>query len=100
MRDEQEKSARLAARAAAAAAAKQLATTDTVAIPNTEASTEANEKAALIAAAIARAREQQVTATPQNMQQLSAEQLAEISAIEARRAEIREQAKPHLPPDA
>ncbi|MBK9625367.1 MAG: electron transport complex subunit RsxC [Rhodocyclaceae bacterium] len=100
VRDEQEKSARLAARAAAAAAAKQLATTDTVAIPNTEASTEANEKAALIAAAIARAREQQVTATPQNMQQLSAEQLAEISAIEARRAEIREQAKPHLPPDA
>lgn len=99
VRDEQEKSARLAARAAAAAAAKQLAATENVEIPNTETSSEANEKAALIAAAIARAREQQSSATPQNTQQLSAEQLAEISAIEARRAEIREQAKPHLPPD-
>ncbi len=104
VRDEQEKSARLAARAAAAAAAKQLATmvvtTDAAEISTAETSNEANEKAALIAAAIARAREQQGTTTPQNTQQLSAEQLAEISAIEARRAEIREHAKPHLPPDA
>jgi hypothetical protein len=36
---------------------------------------------------------------PENTGDLSPEQQAEIAAIEARRAEIREQAKPHLRQD-
>jgi electron transport complex protein RnfC len=100
VREEQEKTARLAARAAAATAAKQLAAMDAVEIPVSVSSDASDTKAALIAAAIARTQEQQSNANPINTNQLSSVQLAEIDAIEARRAEIREQAKPHLPPDA
>ena len=56
-------------------------------------------KHALIAAALERAKAQKEQAHPENTSNLSTEQQAEIAAIEARRAEIREQAKPHLRAD-
>ena len=95
-REKQEKAARLAAKtaagrekaAAALAVAEKPATT-----PEDEA------KKALIAAALERAREQKEHAHPENTANLTPEQQAEVAAIEARRAEIRELAKPHLPPD-
>ncbi|PKO83259.1 MAG: electron transport complex subunit RsxC [Betaproteobacteria bacterium HGW-Betaproteobacteria-11] len=95
-RDKQEKSARLAAKTAAGrerAAAALASVTQTEAAPSP--ATEARK--ALIAAALERTRAQQVT--PANTTDLAPEQQAEIAAIEARRAEIREQARPHLPPD-
>ncbi len=63
------------------------------------ASPDQDAKKALIAAAMARARKQQAAAAPENMKDLSPGQLADIDSIETRRAEIREIAKPHLPPD-
>jgi electron transport complex protein RnfC len=95
-REKQEKAARLAAKtaagrekaAAALAEAEKPATT-----PEEEA------KHALIAAALERAKAQKARAQPENTTDLTPEQQAEIAAIEARRAEIREVAKPHLPND-
>ena len=92
-REKQEKAAKLAAKtaagrekaAAALAEAEKPATTP-----------EEDAKRALIAAALERARAQEVH--PENISHLTPEQEAEIAAIEARRAEIREMAKPHLPP--
>ena len=60
---------------------------------------EEEAKHALIAAALERAKAQKEQAHPENTSNLSPEQQAEIAAIEARRAEIREQAKPHLRAD-
>ena len=93
-REKQEKAAKLAAKtaagrekaAAALAEAEKPATTP-----------EEDAKKALIAAALERARAQQVH--PENTSHLTPEQEADIAAIESRRAEIREMAKPHLRPD-
>ncbi|OHC65710.1 MAG: electron transport complex subunit RsxC [Rhodocyclales bacterium RIFCSPLOWO2_02_FULL_63_24] len=92
-REKQEKAAKLAAKtaagrekaAAALAEAEKPATTP-----------EEDAKKALIAAALERARAQQAQARPENTDNLTPEQQAEVAAIEARRAEIREMAKPHV----
>ena len=60
---------------------------------------EEDAKKALIAAALERARAQKEQVHPENTTGLTPEQQAEVAAIEARRAEIREQAKPHLRQD-
>ena len=54
---------------------------------------------ALIAAALERARADKAQVQPENTVNLTPEQQAEVSAIEARRAEIREMAKPQLRQD-
>jgi electron transport complex protein RnfC len=95
-REKQEKAAKLAAKtaagrekaAAALAEAEKPATTP-----------EEDAKKALIAAALERARAQKEKVHPENTTGLTPEQQAEVAAIEARRAEIREQAKPHLRQD-
>ncbi len=95
-REKQEKAAKLAAKtaagrekaAAALAEAERPATTP-----------EEDAKKALIAAALERARAQKEQVHPENTTGLTPEQQAEVAAIEARRAEIREQAKPHLRQD-
>jgi len=101
-REAQEKAARLAARTAAgrAAATNALAmapVATSAATPATEPAQTPSPQAALIAAALERARAQQ--SQPANTTNLTPEQQAEIAAIEARRAQIRAQAHPHLPPD-
>jgi electron transport complex protein RnfC len=101
-REQQEKAARLAAKTAAGRE-KAAAALASVAQPESTAAASPEEaaKKALIAAALERARAQQVQ--PANTTGLTPEQEAEIAAIEARRTalreEIREQARPHLPPD-
>ena len=92
-REKQEKAAKLAAKTAAGRekAAAVIATAEkAVATPEQEA------QKALIAAALERAREQKEQVHPENTANLTPEQQAEVAAIEARRAEIREMAKPHL----
>lgn len=101
-REAQEKAARLAARTAAgrAAATNALATASDAAsadVTTIEPAQAPSPQAALIAAALERARAQQTQ--PANTTNLTPEQQAEIAAIETRRAQIREQAHPHLPPD-
>lgn len=101
-REAQEKAARLAARTAAgrAAVTNALATAPdaaSAAAPAAGPAQTPSPQAALIAAALERARAQQTQ--PANTTNLTPEQQAEIAAIEARRAQIREQAHPHLPPD-
>ena len=98
-REEKEKTARLAARAAAAADAKAQAGADMTAPANASDPSGGDTAKALIAAALARVRQKNGDLSPKNTDHLTAEQLADIAQIEARRAEIREQAKPHLPPD-
>lgn len=93
-REKQEKAARLAAKTAAG---REKATAALAEAEKPAATPEEDAKKALIAAALERARAQQ--AAPQNTDALTPAQQAEIAAIEARRAEIREQAKPHLPAD-
>ncbi len=91
-RDKQEKAAKLAAKTAAGrekaaavlAGAEKPATTP-----------EQQAKKALIAAAMERVRAQKALIQPENTINLTPEQEAEVAAIEARRAEIREMAKPH-----
>ena len=101
-REAQEKAARLAARTAAgrAAVTNALATAPDAASAAAPAAGPApmpSPQAALIAAALERTRAQQTQ--PANTTNLTPEQQAEIAAIETRRAQIREQAHPHLPPD-
>lgn len=93
-REKQEKAAKLAAKTAAGRekAAAALAEAEK---PATTPAEEA--KKAMIAAALERARAQEVH--PENTSHLTPEQQADIAAIEARRAEIREMAKPHLRTD-
>ncbi len=96
LREEQEKqehAAKLAAKAAARRAKSAAAAADAT---KSVANTEQEAKKALIAAALERAREQKVQVQPENTRNLTPEQEAEVAAIEARRAEIREMAKPHL----
>ena len=95
-REKQEKAAKLAAKTAAGrekAAAAKAEAEKPAATPEEEA------KKALIAAALERARAQKEQVQPENTVNLTPEQQAEVAAIEARRAEIREMAKPHLRQD-
>lgn len=103
-REKQERAAKLAAKTNAnreeAAAIKAASTSVSALVTGTHHNEPtADTKKALIAAALARARAQQPAAAPDNTQNLTPEQQAEIKDIEARRAEIREMAKPHLPDD-
>jgi electron transport complex protein RnfC len=99
-REKAEKAAKLAAKAAEtkaklAAQAAAPAVSDTTATP----AAAGDDKKALIAAALARAQAQKAAVHPENVEQISPETQAEIADIEARRAKIREMAKPHLPED-
>ena len=108
-REQQEKAARLAAKTAASRAAllanmaennpvsNATLVSENISGATTPAKPAASTPAELIAAALARARAQDTEA--KNTTHLSSAQQAEIDAIEARRAEIRAQAQPHLPPD-
>jgi electron transport complex protein RnfC len=95
-REKQEKAAKLAAKTAAGREKAAAALADAEKPARTP---EEEAKHALIAAALERAKAQKEQAHPENTSNLSPEQQAEIAAIEARRAEIREQAKPHLRAD-
>jgi electron transport complex protein RnfC len=95
-REKQEKAAKLAAKTAAGrekAAAAVAEAAKPAATPEEEA------KKALIAAALERARAEKAQVHPENTVDLTPEQQADVAAIEARRAEIREMAKPQLRPD-
>ena len=81
-RERQEKADRLVAKAAALSS-QSLARQDGVP-PSTDQAAIADKKA-LIAAAIARAQQQKAQVKPANTAQLTAEQLAQIAQIEARR---------------
>ena len=95
-REKAEKAAKLAAKTAAGREKAAAALAD-AAKPST--SPEEDAKKALIAAALEKAKAQREATAAQNTDNLTPEQQAEIAAIEARRAAIREQAKPHLPKD-
>jgi Na+-translocating ferredoxin:NAD+ oxidoreductase subunit C len=95
-REKQEKAAKLAAKTAAGRE-KAAAALAEAAKPG--ATPEEDAKKALIAAALERARAQKEQVHPENTADLTPEQQAEVAAIEARRAEIREMAKPHLRQD-
>lgn len=95
-REKEEKAAKLAAKTAAGRekAAAVLAEADKPA-----ATAEEDAKKALIAAAMERARAQKELVHPENVSNLTPEQQGEVTAIEGRRAEIREMAKPQLRPE-
>lgn len=98
-REEREKAEKAAKLAAKTAAGREKAAA-AIAVAEKPATTrEEDAKKALIAAALERARLQKEQAQPENVSNLTAEQQAEIAAIEGRRAEIREMAKPHLRQD-
>ncbi|KAF0164854.1 MAG: electron transport complex protein RnfC [Rhodocyclaceae bacterium] len=95
-REKEEKAAKLAAKTAAGrekAAATLAVAEKPAATPEDEA------KKALIAAALERAKAQKEQVHPGNVSNLTPEQEAEVAAIEVRRTEIREMAKPHLRQD-
>ncbi len=95
-REKQEKAAKLAAKTAAG---REKAAAALAEVAKPARTPEEEAKQALIAAALERAKAQKDQAHPENTGNLTPEQQAEIAAIEARRAEIREQAKPHLRQD-
>ena len=99
LRDEREKQEKAAKLAAKTAAGREKAAAALAAAERPAETPAEDAKKALITAALERARAQQAEAAPTNTTDLTPEQQAEIAAIEARRAEIREMAKPHLPPD-
>jgi electron transport complex protein RnfC len=83
-REKQEKAAKLAAKAAET---KAKLAQEATASDRTGAAAESDAKKALIAAAMAKAKEQQATATPRNTETLTPEQQAQIDEIEARHAQ-------------
>jgi electron transport complex protein RnfC len=95
-REKQEKAAKLAAKTAAG---REKAAAAVAEAQKPAATPEEDAKKALIAAALERARAQKEQVQPENTVNLTPEQQAEVAAIEARRAEIREMAKPHLRQD-
>lgn len=99
MREEREKAEKAAKLAAKTAAGREKAAAALADAAKPASTPEEDAKKALIAAAMAKAKAQKEAATVHNTDNLTPEQQAEIAAIEARRAEIREQAKPHLPND-
>jgi Na+-translocating ferredoxin:NAD+ oxidoreductase subunit C len=116
-REKAEKAAKLAAKAAetkaklaaqattAAPAAEKTGAGDALQpVPGGDTATTAqqapaDDKKALIAAAMARAAAQKGAVRPENTEQLSPQTQAEIADIDARRAQMRETAKPHIPED-
>ncbi|HZW26021.1 MAG TPA: electron transport complex subunit RsxC [Gallionella sp.] len=92
-REKQEKAERLAAKEKAALAAKTVEPLPVATNPDAAPENTAQMK---IQAAIDHAREQAAAIQPKNTENLSAEQLAEIADIEARRARIRELAQSHV----
>ena len=92
-REKQEKADRLAAKEKAAAKPVE----PPVVATNPDAAPE-NTAQMKIQAAIEHAKEQAAAIKPKNTENLSAEQLAEIAEIEARRARIRELAKSDVEP--
>ncbi|MBK9021334.1 MAG: electron transport complex subunit RsxC [Sulfuritalea sp.] len=95
-REKAEKAAKLAAKTAAGREKAAVA----IAVAEKPATTpEEDAKKAMIAAALERAKAQKEQAHPENVSDLTPEQQAEIAAIENRRAEIREMAKPHVRQD-
>jgi electron transport complex protein RnfC len=99
MREEREKAEKAAKLAAKTAVGREKAAAALADAAKPSTSPEDDAKKALIAAAMEKAKAQKAAAAAQNTDNLTPEQQAEIAAIEARRAEIREQAKPHLPND-
>ncbi|MCX7156523.1 MAG: electron transport complex subunit RsxC [Rhodocyclales bacterium] len=95
-REKQEKAAKLAAKTAAG---REKAAAAIAEAAKPAATPEDDTKKALIAAALERAKAQKEQVHPGNVSNLTPEQEAEVTAIEARRAEIREMAKPHLRQD-
>lgn len=98
-REEREKAEKAAKLAAKTAAGREKAAAAIAVAEKPATSPEEDAKKALIAAALERARAQKEQAHPENVTDLTPEQQAEIAAIEGRRAEIREMAKPHLRQD-
>jgi H+/Na+-translocating ferredoxin:NAD+ oxidoreductase subunit C len=103
-REKKEKAEKLAAKAQAAraqAALDQAQRAELAAAPAVEgaATSEADARKALIAAALARAQAKKSDAAPKNVDQLTPEQLHQINEIEARRAKIRELARNPLEPE-
>jgi electron transport complex protein RnfC len=91
-RDKQEKGAKLAAKTAAG---REKAAIAAAAAEKSTLTPEQKAKKALIAAAVERVRAQKALIQPENTVNLTPEQEAEVAAIESRRAEIRQMAKPH-----
>lgn len=95
-REKQEKAGKLAAKTAAG---RQKAATLVAEAEMPATTPEENAKKTLITAAIERARAQTSEVQPENVDNLTPGQQAEVTEIEQRRAEIREMAKPHLRQD-
>jgi electron transport complex protein RnfC len=98
-REEREKAEKAAKLAAKTAAGREKAAAALAEVAKPATTPEEDAKKALIAAALERAKAQKEQAHPENTGNLSPEQQAEVAAIEERRAEIREMAKPHLRQD-
>jgi len=96
-REEREKAEKAAKLAAKTAAGREKAAAALAVAQKPAATPEEDAKKALIAAALERARAQKEHVQPENVGNLTPEQQAEVAAIEGRRAEIRDMAKPHLP---
>ena len=94
-REKREKAERLAAKEKAAQATKPVEPPAVAINPDANPETTAQMK---IQAAIEHAKEQAAAIKPKNTENLSAEQLAEIAEIEARRARMREMAKSDVEP--
>ena len=99
LREEREKAEKAAKLAAKTAAGREKAAAAVAEARKPATTPEEEAKKALIAAALERARAERALVQPENTVNLTPEQQAEVAAIEARRAEIREMAKPHLRPD-
>jgi electron transport complex protein RnfC len=95
-REEREKEEKAAKLAAKTAAGREKAAAALAVAEKPPATPEEDAKKALIAAALERARAQKEQVQPENVSDLTPEQQAEVAAIEGRRAEIREMAKPQL----
>ena len=95
-REEREKEEKAAKLAAKTAAGREKAAAAIAVAEKPATAPEEDAKKALIAAALERAKAQKEQAHPGNTVNLRPEQQAEVAAIEERRAEIREMAKPHL----
>ncbi len=95
-REEREKAEKAAKLAAKTAAGREKAAAALAVAEKPATTPEQDAKKALIAAALERAKAQKAQAQPENTVDLSPEQQAEVAAIEGRRAEIREMAKPQL----
>ncbi|MDP2134671.1 MAG: electron transport complex subunit RsxC, partial [Sulfuritalea sp.] len=98
-REEREKAEKAAKLAAKTAAGREKAAAAVAVAEKPATSPEEDARKALIAAALERAKAQKEQVQPANVSDLTPEQQAEVAAIEGRRAEIREMAKPHLRQD-